>query len=438
MRVKYLFIFLFTFGLIPIDGFGQYKIRFLEENLEAAKQVAKSEQKKVFVDTYAPWCVPCKKMEVLFKDPEVADFFNAHFVSVRINMDGSQGKIMHTQYEVVFLPTLLILDADGNIIRKEDRLLTKNELINMGISAIVPPKTVSPPIAEATPEPKEDIQETKISSTVIERKPIEAEPEVVVQQEPVTEPGEKILYILDEKGSLDDPNYLFNVAYLQLQLNDPNRHKTAKNYLATQQDWSTTKNMNFIYDFLYKTDSELFVYFIENRNSFEKLKGKDEVAMTVDIMTNAKLYQGFPRPNFDEAKELLTFIDYVYGERQAYGYILDRYINERRHENYLKLASEYIDNIDPRDDNVLYQMVKLRSQERMENEDLKDNIKLIKQAIDINGSDYKYFDLLAWLYHKKGMKKKALDAANKALALANENGGDTSGTKNLIQLIKQQ
>jgi len=37
-------------------------IDFLEMNLEEAQQYAAAQDKLIFIDTYATWCGPCKKL----------------------------------------------------------------------------------------------------------------------------------------------------------------------------------------------------------------------------------------------------------------------------------------------------------------------------------------------------------------------------------------
>src|SRR2546421_4625957 len=53
-------------------------------------EIAKQEGKYVFVDCYATWCVPCKKMEQeVFKSQEVGDVVNKKFLSVRLQIDST-------------------------------------------------------------------------------------------------------------------------------------------------------------------------------------------------------------------------------------------------------------------------------------------------------------------------------------------------------------
>ena len=49
---------------------------------------AKVEHKPIFVDGYATWCEPCKEMDRnVYTSDKVAAFFNAHFISIKVQMD---------------------------------------------------------------------------------------------------------------------------------------------------------------------------------------------------------------------------------------------------------------------------------------------------------------------------------------------------------------
>ena len=128
--------------------YGQGSVRFLADDFEYAIKKAKKEKKLVFIDTYASWCKPCKKQEPVFRDQSIAQFFNDHFVNVKVNMDNDLGKSLSLKYSVVFLPTLMILDDRGNVRYRSDQsfsadVLSADELLKIAMGTVYPEHNVA-------------------------------------------------------------------------------------------------------------------------------------------------------------------------------------------------------------------------------------------------------------------------------------------------------
>lgn len=73
---------------------------------------AKAEQKLIFVDCYASWCGPCKKLATeVFTQDKVADFFNEHFINAQFDMEkDADGKAHLQQWGISSFPTLMFID----------------------------------------------------------------------------------------------------------------------------------------------------------------------------------------------------------------------------------------------------------------------------------------------------------------------------------------
>jgi len=170
---------------------------------------------------------------------------------------------------------------------------------------------------------------------------------------------EEVIYVYDEKASSGRPHIMYHEAYLHLQLMDGQHQKVVKKYLSTQPDWSTEKNVKFIFDFLQSTQSEEFKYFINHRNRFEEVIGHEKVTQTLMILVEQRLKKGFPRPDLEEAKELYRYIDPSRAQQMAYDYFLDRLIFENRKEAYITEALDYLENVNPHDISVICKYVDL-------------------------------------------------------------------------------
>ncbi len=418
-------------------------IRFLNDNLDSALKIAEREGKDIFVDTYAPWCIPCKKMEKVFMDPEVGRYFNDHFVSIRINMDNPIGDEIRRKYDVIFLPTIMILDKNGGVKYQVDRVLSKTELLDIGkmvyetnayfvseATAInsnpmsqkkVEKKTVSKP----PPPPVETVKkvETKPAEVIVESPP--------VKEEVVEEPEEKILYVLGQDAP---PEIMRQEAYFRMQLMDGSHRSSAKKYLSTQKDWSTPENMRFIHDFLHSTSSDEFRYYIINRHKFEPLVGKLSVQETIEILVDKTLNQGFPRPTRKEAQALLSYVNPRNSRTQSYRYMLDRHYFDQNHGAYLDLLTEYCEDINTTDVDVFYTACNVCIES--EADEMDKCVKLMDRAIELRSIEPRFYETLAYVYFQKFEKKKALKVAEKGLEVTSTSDPYRPSLMKMLEKIK--
>lgn len=110
------------------NGVHFYNVTWKESLIEAKKQ-----NKLIFLDVYAVWCGPCKKLKkTTFNDAGVGAFFNANFINIAIDGETPEGQNLMTKYGVRGFPTLLIIDARGNLIAKITGFQSENRLINFG------------------------------------------------------------------------------------------------------------------------------------------------------------------------------------------------------------------------------------------------------------------------------------------------------------------
>lgn len=103
-----------------------------EHDLAAAQKRARAEKKLIFADVWTEWCGWCIKLQRdVFPSPEgKAALATVVPVSLKTQLrDGTPTKLSYLEqrFEVQAFPTLLLLDADGNVVRRHPGYLPPTE-----------------------------------------------------------------------------------------------------------------------------------------------------------------------------------------------------------------------------------------------------------------------------------------------------------------------
>lgn len=126
------FILIVCFFMSHVAVWAQGGVDFQALAFREALKKAKAEGKLVFVDCYTTWCGPCKLMaEKVFTQPEVGDFFNPRFVSVKFDMEKEEGKKFGQDYDVASYPTFFLIRADGTVQHKISGAHEADELVRL-------------------------------------------------------------------------------------------------------------------------------------------------------------------------------------------------------------------------------------------------------------------------------------------------------------------
>lgn len=118
------------------------------------KQKAKAESKFIFVDAYATWCVPCKKMDKeVYNDEKVGNSTNSKFISVKIQMDESNvdseeirawypvARSLKNQFSLDGYPTFLFFSPQGELIHRGVGYKNSSDFIDLVKEALTDPIT---------------------------------------------------------------------------------------------------------------------------------------------------------------------------------------------------------------------------------------------------------------------------------------------------------
>jgi thioredoxin-related protein len=113
------------------------------------KEKARKENKYIFVDCYASWCVPCKKMDkIVYMNDTVGDFMNDKFISVKVQIDSTKndtediknwyavGHSFISDYNITAFPTFLFFSPGGEIVHKEIGSRSVAEFITIAASSL--------------------------------------------------------------------------------------------------------------------------------------------------------------------------------------------------------------------------------------------------------------------------------------------------------------
>ncbi len=420
---------------------GQQRITFMYNDIDKALHRAKVEKKYVFVDTYAPWCIPCKRLDENLKDKQLVKYFNRHFVNIKVNMDVHEvGTRLRSKYSVVFLPTIMFLDNEGNMRFQVDKVLSSEELLS---KAKLVNETDGYFLSEATAvhfSPFEKKTKSRSETKTTKKKPyVKVTPDIATSSKtntPRKAVDEKILHVL---GATDaaSPEGLYREAYFRMELMDGSHKETARQYLSTQIDWSTDKNIRFINDFLNSTESDEFEYFVDNRARFEEVIGIDQYLMTSRILINKTLFQRMPRPSLEEARSLLQIMDKENGSRLAYEYYLDRLHLEGKNKEYTNLAERYLTKFNNYNEKIVHRLVIVSLSQNPDNKNLKRCANLTKELLKIDPEESEYFMTMAEIEVLRNNKNRALEYATTALTLSQSYNSSDSHIRDLIKRIEE-
>ncbi|MDO8834786.1 MAG: thioredoxin family protein [Vicinamibacterales bacterium] len=99
-----------------------------QDDLDAALAEARSSGRRVLVEFSASWCPSCVAMKHdVWPDPAVARAVEAGYIAVSVDTD--RNGVLPARYQVDAIPTLILLDADGRVVKRNDGFLPRSGVL---------------------------------------------------------------------------------------------------------------------------------------------------------------------------------------------------------------------------------------------------------------------------------------------------------------------
>jgi len=128
-------VYAFSNPKVDFKADNKQGIQFHKGNWSEALELAKKEHKLIFLDIYATWRGPCKKLKKhTFSDEKVGQFYNSNFINVSFDGEQEEGLKLVNQYQLTGYPSLLFIDENGKVVTQSGGYHNSDELIALGKS----------------------------------------------------------------------------------------------------------------------------------------------------------------------------------------------------------------------------------------------------------------------------------------------------------------
>ncbi len=367
-------------------------IEFFHGTFAEGLAKAKTENKLIFMDAYAEWCGPCKRMAAtVFVDEKVGKFMNSNFICLKMDMEKGEGPDLSRKYDVSAYPTLLFLNAEGGLVQRAVGALPTDGFITTARQALGKIDN-SKEFEKAYAEGKR-------------------EPELIYNYvRALNRSGKSSLKIVNE--------------YLQ------------------KADMTQPTTLKIIFEGTSQADSKIFDLLIKNRTAIATLYSEQQVKDRIEeaIEKTAANAVQFKSPELQaEAKAKMKA--HLPEKADAFAADSDMKFFKATSDvkNYCKACETALKKEGKNDARTLYAIAKQMT-DAFPNEKpvLHDAEKYLKKAAE-NGGLVEYYYLYAQTLHRNGKKSDALTNAEKALKLAQTTQANAvPAIQQLIEQIKTQ
>jgi len=381
------FLIYFTLvGDLPAQG-----IEFFHGTWEEAKVKAQQEEKIIFVDAYASWCGPCKRMaKNVFTDKSVGDFYNQAYISLKLDMEKAEARDFRNEYSVTAYPTLFYLNEKGELLKRVVGGKSVDQFLGIG---------------------KEIAKSYDRSGDFAK---------------------------LYEEGNRE---YDLVLKYIKA-LNNANKpsQKIANDFLRENTGLSDAQRAEFLYESMTNADSRIFSLFIKDRSNIERVKSAEKVAekiedacwntirTAIDFESDALL---------SEAKEKMS--KHLKSQAASFGYNADyEYAKARADIDLLNSAAlDIAKKVAKQDPERLHDICNELLQYRSIDPSVSISSEKIAKMAAAKSDNPEYHFTYAKILSENNKSKKALKVAAKALEKT-ENPGDKKEIQEWIDNVNSK
>jgi thioredoxin-related protein len=367
-------------------------IDFFQGTWEDAVAEARKQDKIIFVDAYAVWCGPCKRMSAnVFPNDKVGEFYNKNFINLKMDMEHGDENFRR-KYPVSAYPTLMYIDYSGEVVHQVKGAMDVDAFIKLGETAL-----------------------SKIDRS-------------------------KNFEEAYNEGNRD-PQLVYDYVKALNQAGKPTL-AISNEYLRTQKDLTTPENLRFILEAAVECDSRIFGMLVQNRAAIEKVAGAEAVRNRIETACKNTLRKAIEYQSPELLEEAKAAMQAHHAKETADLFAINADRTFAREMNdmvaFLKAGEAYAKLVGKEKPHELHKLAR----ETMEL--FGDQPAAMKEAEKWAGmaakesSDYTVHYTYAHLLYANGNKKGALKAAEKAMELAKEGPrGATEMVEELINRIKQ-
>ncbi len=386
------FVFTVIVLLFVTISWGQ-GIEFFDGSWEEALEEGRKQDKIIFVDAYAVWCGPCKKMaKNVFPNEKVGAFYNKNFINMKLDMEKGEGLKFRQKYPVSAFPTLLYIDYDGKVIQQVKGAQQADGFIRLG----------------------------KIALQQIDRSGQFAE--------------------LYEKGDRD-PELVFNYVRALNKAGKPSL-QIANEYLHNQDDLSTEHNLRFILEAAVEADSRIFDLLVQYQDQIAQLEPEEKILEKIEQACGNTLNKAIEYQSenlFEEAKSKMKKHNPEKADKFVLKADMDFCETVGDTKAYLKACKNYANKVIKDNAEGLHALaISIDKSFPDDTKAMSVAEKYAKEATELV-DQYLYYYTYASILYKNKKKPEALKIANRSLELAKKEKSNRMAVfsiEKLIQLIE--